>query len=367
DDEGILLAARTEWTYNTGMLWVVKLNRSGKLLWDRVYDHHGMTEVSENVMVARASNDGGYLLGGYLADRDYKLPDRGWLLKLKANGTPSWSALNPRDSAFHALVERNDGSIVITGDERDALLLGEIDASGMPFSGTFRRYPTQYANGGRQMTRTDDGGFLISGGIVTSGGTYGWRQRDVLALKLDNGLQSLWQAAYGVPDYDESYALLPTDDGGALLSGKLCVAPTSGGRCLGLQPPWWLRINAAGEVTGQQILQDTSYWPVTALARTSDGGYASVGSRYLDRRTQLSLIKTESLGTLIDDEKLVCLPVRTPPEVGPKPIEFSPESATPEWTSRPGNSVTTFSTGAFSMVTDLSPSAFLTAIEVCDE
>jgi hypothetical protein len=73
-DGGYIAAARRD-----GDVWVLKLEASGRVTWQRAYglaDYSGASAIEQ-------TTDGGYLLAG-------KAGDYGWLLKLSADGNTAW-------------------------------------------------------------------------------------------------------------------------------------------------------------------------------------------------------------------------------------------------------------------------------------
>lgn len=118
---------------------------------------------------------------------------------------------------------------------------------------------------------TPDGGFILGAytqNFGTSGGD-GW------LIKLNAGLQTQWEIAYGMAGYEEFLTVLPTADGGYLAAG------TTNSVGAGSDDLWLLKVDSSGAVQWQKAMggsNSESYaWPRCA-ARTTDNRYAVMAS-----------------------------------------------------------------------------------------
>ena len=324
-ETGFIIAAGSG-AFKDGGMWVINLDTAGNVRWENAYLlDNGDTPRRHEVSMIRRTNDGSYLLAGYIYGINDPYAIQGWLMKLDQDGIPEWNALSTQEMSISAVEELDDGSYVVTGQAGYALAVGQFSADGLPVAGTLRRYPVGGTSWGTRLARADDGGFFLLGGTM-GGGMWGFREWDVLLLKFDETLQPIWQRQYGVPDFDEAYALLPTNDGGALVGGGVCVNRNFGSMCAGTQSAWWLKLKDDGEVAGQRTLADGAYSTIRTLAQTRDGGYVGIGEHYHARTGHsIFVVKTAGIETLLTDPARSCFEAGTPPAMQARPIEVAGE------------------------------------------
>ena len=355
-ETGYIIAAGSG-AFKDGGLWVINLDTAGNVQWENAYLLDSSdTPRRHEVSMIRRTNDGSYLLAGYIYGINDPYAIQGWLMKLDQDGIPEWNALSTQEMSISAVEELDDGSYVVTGQAGYALAVGQFSADGLPVAGTLRRYPVGGTSWGTRLARADDGGFFLLGGTM-GGGMWGFREWDVLLLKFDETLQPIWQRQYGVPDFDEAYALLPTNDGGALVGGGVCVNRNFGSMCAGTQSAWWLKLKDDGEVAGQRTLADGAYSTIRTLAQTRDGGYVGIGEHYHARTGHsIFVVKTAGIETLLTDPARSCFEAGTPPAVQARPVEVAGEPLEMPFQLNP---VTHTDTSARSFKKTLDPSSSL--------
>lgn len=181
-DGGFLLAG-TSYGFgsnNYSEAWVVKINSTGNLLWEKAFGGNLIDELKSIV----ATGDGGFLLGGYSStisggsksaiyygERDW------WLIKINASGEKQW------DKAYG-------------GNSNDFLY---------------------------SIVPTTDGGFLLGGASysgfsgVKSASSYG--DVDYWVIKITPSGEKVRDWTFGGNSIDELRSIAPTSDGGFLLGG----------------------------------------------------------------------------------------------------------------------------------------------------
>ena len=196
--------------------WVVKLNATGQVEWDRTLGGDGL----DYFVAALQTRDGGYLVGGHTdsgVSGSKTQPTRGgvdyWVVKLDAAGRPQW-------------------------DQRVGTALGDT-------------------LGGLRQTR--DGGYLLGGntragisGDKTQPGRGSW---DYWVVKLDATGQPQWDATYGGNAREEVTGVLEAADGTCVVAGTSYSSatgdrsqPTRGGAdywVVKLSPPPLVAISGA--------------------------------------------------------------------------------------------------------------------------
>jgi hypothetical protein len=230
--------------------WVVKVDATGAVEWNKVYGGDG----ADRLMALEQTADGGYLLGGYSNSGESgnkSDPSRGnndyWVVKIKANGKVQWDQ-------------------TVGGNGSDFL---------------------------EDVIQTSDGGYLLGG--TSYSGSSGDKtepsrgQSDFWIVKLSASGQPQWDKTLGGSSYDGLSAILQTSDGGYLLGGG-STSPISGDKT---SPQkvfcdeecyfnfWAVKVSATGTLewdktygatggeTGQSILD---------MVPTQDGGYLLVGN-----------------------------------------------------------------------------------------
>ncbi len=220
--------------------WVVKLSGTGGIQWQRLLGGSGDDRAAS---VQRAS-DGGYVVCGYSrssANGDVTGTSHGtddvWLVKLTAAGTTQWQRL-------------------LGG------ALGE---------------------GANSIQQTSDGGFVILGGTPTSqsGDVTGLPHGscDCWVVKVTSLGEIEWQRLLGGSNWDSGISVRQAPDGGYLL---LCdtFSSQSGdvtGTNLGVNDLWVVKLSGTGSLQWQRLLGGTGYEATAAVLPTADGGCVVTG------------------------------------------------------------------------------------------
>jgi hypothetical protein len=269
-DGGYIVAGGTR-TFGAGLddAWVMKLDASGDITWQKTY---GTTE-SDYVTFVQQTADGGYIVAGSTNSSGAGNYDT-WLLKLDGSGNVSWQITYGGTLAdwANSIQQTADGGYIVAGGTRsfgvgnqDFWLL-KLDVSG--------NVTWEKAYGG---TENDDTSFVrqtADGGYIVTGWTYsfGAGNRDIWVLKLDSAGNIAWQKAYGGAASDYAYSVQQTSEGGYVVAG----GTYSFGK--GQNDAWLLKLDASGNVAWEKTYGgpggDTAY----AVQPTSDGGYFMAGN-----------------------------------------------------------------------------------------
>jgi len=99
--------------------WVVKLDSSGEILWQKCYGGTGSSDV---ILKTIQINDGGFICAGYSNsnDGDVVNPEmitKGWILKIDSLGVVEWSKCygDTIQNKFFDIIVSSDGGYFITG------------------------------------------------------------------------------------------------------------------------------------------------------------------------------------------------------------------------------------------------------------
>jgi hypothetical protein len=187
----------------------IKIDKSGNEMWNATYSITGNDLAIDAV---RAEN--GYLIGGWPVNR---WPKQVFILKIDEDGNEIWHKMygGTNDETLEQLIKVNEG-YVFTGytssygnGEWDAWLV-KIDENGNEIWN--RTYGGSNTDEARCVAATEDGGFIIAGATMS----YGNGGDDNFIVKTDADGNMEWTSTFGGENFDESEAIVETDDGYAI-------------------------------------------------------------------------------------------------------------------------------------------------------
>ncbi len=185
----------------TSDFWLFKTDSLGNLQWDRTFYESNNYDMAQSVI---ATSDGGYALFGT------STPDAGgegsfWLVKTDSEGQMEWNQLygGPDKNLGYSIVETNDGGFVMgggiwlrTGGGGFNAALIKTDSSGMVL------WNQTYEDGvTRCVVQTSDRGYALAGSFGL--------------IKTDDSGNLQWNQSLGV----DAYSLVQTNDGGYAVVG----------------------------------------------------------------------------------------------------------------------------------------------------
>lgn len=263
---GSYLAIGNTTSFGSGLsdLWLVKLDSSGKITWQKAYGGPG-NEVGTWV----AASGDGYIVSGATASFGAVVRDL-WALRLDSSGNILWQKTygGPGDESFPHIIPTQDGGYAFLGQTNsfgagaaDFWLL-KLDSSGnVTWQKTYGGPADDVPQG---IIQTADGGYLLAGSTKSfgAGNADGW------VLKLDGSGKVTWQKTYGGPAFDEFGRGVLQIAGGYIVSGDTSSFGAGGGDA------WVLRLDNAGAI----IWQNTYGGPSPDYADliqpiAADGGY----------------------------------------------------------------------------------------------
>jgi Secretion system C-terminal sorting domain len=241
-DNGCILAGRTnsidgDVTANQGKydIWVVKMNESGVIEWQKTL---GGSE-DEMATSVRQTSDGGYIVGGETSSHDGDITSNHgnvdfWVLKLSASGELEWQ----------------------------------------------KTYGGENADISRDIIESNDGGYVAAGyvGSHNTGDVTGHHGSfDYWVLKLDASGTIVWQKAVGgiQPDWGES--VVPAAGGGYVVAGSTYSNDGDVEHNHGSTDFWLVKISEQGELLWQETYGGTKGDDCYSIAKTSDNGFVLAG------------------------------------------------------------------------------------------
>lgn len=276
--------------------WILKLNSSGEIIWQKTY---GGAQPEFYAYVVETT-DGGYFVGGYSdsdVSGDKTDPTNGqrdfWALKLDTSGAIVWqksiggSLLDLLSAAF----QTTDGGFLLGGFSSSGISGDKTEASRgvtdnwivkLDDNGNVEWDKTYGGNASdvpRDIIQTVDGGYLVGGysksnisGDKTedSRGDY-----DYWVLKLDNIGNLVWQKTIGGSAIDYPRNVKQLTDGTYLIAGwsysNISGDKTQNGN--GASDYWLVNLDASGSILSQNSIGGSEYESGTYILESSDGNF----------------------------------------------------------------------------------------------
>lgn len=310
NDGGVIIGAsstsdisgdKTENSRGNSDYWIVKLNLSGNIEWQRTL---GGSE-SDGLRSIRQTAEGGYILGGISISNisgEKNEDARGlsydyWILKLDSLGIIEWQKTYGGDDydELIAIKQTADLGYIVAGNSYsnanydktensrgnlDYWVL-KLDPQGMIlWQKTLGGNDTDIVT---DIIETNSNDFLVAGysfsGISgdktePSNGTC-----DFWLLNLDASGNIVWQKTIGGDGSDFLYSILENPDHSILLAGG-SDSGISGDKIensRGLEDMWILRLNQSGIIEWQKTIGGSQADGIKSIKKTSDNGYVLGG------------------------------------------------------------------------------------------
>ncbi|ASK30818.1 secretion protein [Chryseobacterium sp. T16E-39] len=225
-------------TGNHGNLdyWIVKLNNSGDIQWQKSLGGTGLEDVAE----IQQTNDGGFIvIGSSNSSSDGDVTGNHgkydyWTVKLDILGNIQWqkSYGGIGDDFAYSIQQTVDGGYIIAGTSADSVTgdiptypgipdywIIKVDSNGnMEWNkllGGSLRDTTQV------IRQTQDGGYIVAGWTISIDGqvTENHGNNDFWVAKLDHVGNLKWQKSLGGSNSENLHSLEQTADGGYIILG----------------------------------------------------------------------------------------------------------------------------------------------------
>ncbi len=253
-DNGCIAAGATS-SFGAGNndFWILKLDSAGDIQWQKTYGTAGW-EVPNSI---KQVPDNGYIVAGYIdtgSGQDF------WVLKLSDDGLLEWQkkyAGSGTECAYSVSITP-DECYLVAGTGFDDFWVIKIDGSGSIL------WQKNYGGSGYETAycgqNTSDGGYIVTGSTSSFGGVF-----RLWTLKLDSNGNVQWQKVYGNINYELARYISQTSDNGYILAGK------SGSNI------WILRLDSSGNIQWQKTYGGSMTEQSYSVKQTSDGGFIVAG------------------------------------------------------------------------------------------
>ncbi len=233
--------------------WLVKLDNKGKIVWQKTYG--GIYE--DELRSIEATNDGGYIVGGYSNSPSLTLPKgKGtdaipkkddnigigdfWVIKIDRDGNEQWQKTigGNQDDQLYIVHQTLDGNYVVGGNSNSPL--------------------------------TPEGGT----------GTKSIKGTDFWVLKLGQEGEILWQETYDIGQVDVLSSLVENKDATLLLGGfsPSPTLPKGKGVVKGMGDYVAIKTTEKGEELWRQAVGSDGEDLLKKVIETRDGGYLLAGT-----------------------------------------------------------------------------------------
>ena len=272
--------------------WVAKLDDSSNLIWENSFGGSGQ----ERAYNIQQTMDGGFIIAGSTASNNGDVTGNkgmgdNWLVRLDASGNLLWQRTyggNQWDEAW-SVVETPDGGFVVAGHtwsnngdvtgNKGAVdwWITRLDASGnligqRTLGGTNIEVPFS-------IRQTSDDGFIIAGYSLSNNGDVSGNKggEDYWIVKLDSSWNLEWQRALGGSGQEQAFSVQQTSDGNYVVAGW---SNSSNGDITdpkGGYDYWLVKLDASGNLVWEKSLGGTGSDQATYFNQTDDGGYIISG------------------------------------------------------------------------------------------
>jgi len=289
-DGGYILAGFTLSDIGPSIVfYLVKTDANGDTLWTRTYGG-AREEIAKSV---RQTSDGGYIVAGMTSSFGGGYYDA-YLVRTDANGDTLWTRAYGGTEPDYAYCVRQttDGGLIISGETSsfgvrgcDGWLL-KTDANGDTlWTRTFDAVERERLH---SVQQTNDGGYILTGFTGFWGG-----DNDVYLVKTDANGDTLWTRTYGGYEWDASYSVQQTSDGGYIVGG--CTESFSGGSDIDL---YLLKTDANGDTLWTRTYGGREDEIGQSVQQTTDGGYIFAGysKSFGEQDWNFYVVKTDANG-----------------------------------------------------------------------
>jgi hypothetical protein len=272
NDGGYIISAITE-SYGAGSsdAWLIKTDSTGNEQWNRTFGGKNYDLAEKSVL---QTDDGGYLIVGSTYSFGAGMCD-GWLIKTDASGNEQWNKTYGAGKREHfwEVHKTSDGGYImigfIQGERRDAWVVKtDIDGN----KEWDKKFGPAYQ--GLSIKQCIDGGYICLAEVkdtVFGGYLNAWM------VKMDKDGNEEWNKMFITPKGDDRFAVHHnihlTPDGGYILTGVTnAVLPV-----YSVGDMWLTKIDEIGNILWEKIIGGTEYDTTYTVDLTSDGGFIISG------------------------------------------------------------------------------------------
>ncbi|MBK9246566.1 MAG: S8 family serine peptidase [Ignavibacteria bacterium] len=295
-DGGYVMAGFTEsndgnvtGNHGQGDYWVVKLNSSGDILWQKSMGGSG----NDGAGSIQQTNDGGYIVAGISASNNGDVTiNHGntdyWVVKLNSSGTIQWQKSlggSSEEQEYNSVQQTNDGGYIVAGASSSSD--GDVTGNHGGFdywivklnsSGNIQWQNSLGGNGydfASSIQQTSDGGYIVAGSSELNNGdiTGNHGYTDYWVVKLNSSGTIQWQKSLGGSGYDGAFYIQQTSDGTFVVAGTVNSIDGDVTRNQGDSDSWIVKLTPSGTIIWQKSIGGSSFDAAYTLQQNNNGGY----------------------------------------------------------------------------------------------
>lgn len=267
--------------------WLVKINRSGNLVWQKSYGGYNVDFVS----AITETSDGGYLLAGSTTSNDGDLRENHgrsdvWVINIDNAGNLLWQKVlgGTGDDQTFAIKRVPEGGYILaasttSNDGQVRGYHGNLDAWLVKLN-TDGELLWQKTLGGtgddyfKSIALSVDGGYTLAGITSSSDGDLSGSHgnTDAWVVNINGAGKLVWQKTYGGSEFDGFNAIIPQPDDSYLLTGHTWSTDGDVSGNHGKADVWLVKLNKSGELIRQKTFGGTSAEYGVSVLTTVDGG-----------------------------------------------------------------------------------------------
>jgi hypothetical protein len=253
--------------HGTQDVWVVKLNQSGTIQWQRSYGGSGW----DDSYMIKPTIDNGYIIIAESSSQDGDLSEPSnytdiWILKINSVGNIVWNKTYGGNFNDHggSIIPLSDGSFIFSGYSNSTIgditsnqggfdyWIVKIDSNGnLIWSKSYGGSDFDYAN---EIIQLNDGNFLLTGQSESLNGDVVGNHGDIDAfvLKLNTSGNIIWKKCFGGSLEDKLLSVRQTNNGRIFLVGGSNSSDGNLSSNQGNFDVWVLEINDNGDIIDGQ-------------------------------------------------------------------------------------------------------------------
>lgn len=281
-ENGDYLIVGTAYKYNMFYSWLVKLNKSGELIFTKTYDNIGLG-------AATITAGGNILCTGTFNNKIS-------LAQLNQNGDLAWE----KSYNIYSFSQREGAGSIIRLMDNNFVITGWSDSSGNatgPFNGFIQKIDINgleiwtklfYSSVIESVTEDYEGNIYITGSKRSDSLTV----VDILVCKLNHFGEVLWEKTYGGNSFDNGFSISYSKDNYVFITGRA-----------ELDKLILLKIDSDGNAITSYNYTGANSWG-TSLVITKGNKIGIAGIKYLGGSPKIIFLKFDTNCNLITEKEL---------------------------------------------------------------
>jgi len=266
-DGGYIITGYTTQGANSADIYLIKTNSSGDSLWTRTYGD----ALDQKAFSVRQTLDGGYIITRYTTD-EVDGTDV-YLMKTANLGNCLWdTSFGGSMNDYGYCVETTpDSGFIVVGSlfsfaDSNEVYLAKFSASGVMNWDNI--IGGAGADVGKSVYPTADGGYIITG--YTSSGIAD-DPSDIYLIKTRSSGDTTWTKTFGGTEAEEGYAVVPTLEGGYIITGYTASGGTDSHQAIMISTDTW------GNEIWTKYLGGLGNEGCYSIEQAEDGTYIAAG------------------------------------------------------------------------------------------